>query len=134
MIYRNFIIEEQPDEDNMHRTTVYKLPNGWRATRGSGTVQEDDIINVDNLSSADKFRIMVRKLGKERWAVRKILMTDSIDGIIESIKDGTAVGLSDDLFQHRIGTACWIIENGVGTERIIGLIDAPGTIDEHDAY
>ena len=61
-------------------------------------------------------------------------MTDSIDGIIESIKDGTVVGVSDGSFQHRIGTSCWIIENGAGTERIIGLIDAPGTIDGHDAY
>ena len=91
MIYRNFIIEEQPDEDHIHYTKVYKFPNGGRATGGSGAVQEDDILNVDNLSLADNFRIKVRELGKERWEARNILMTDSIDGVIKSIKDGTSV-------------------------------------------
>ena len=111
--------------ENMYRTTVYKLPIGWRATGGLGSVQDVDVLNVDNSSLTTKFRVKVRELGKERWAARKILMTSTIDGIIESIKDGSAVGVSDGSFQHNIGTACWIIENGAGTERIIGLIDVP---------
>ena len=134
MIFRNFTIEGLPNMENMYRTTVYKLPIGWRATGGLGSVQDVDVLNVDNSSLTTKFRVKVRELGKERWAARKILMTSTIDGIIESIKDGSAVGVSGGSFQHNIGTACWIIENGAGTERIIGLIDVPGNIDEHDAY
>lgn len=30
--------------------------------------------------------------------------------------------------------ACWIIENESGTERIIGLLDVPGSSDGHDVY
>ena len=61
-------------------------------------------------------------------------MSELIDNIIKSIKDGSAVGVSDGSFKLKFGTACWIIEDGAGTERIIGLIDVPGTSDEHDAY
>ena len=50
-------------------------------------------------------------------------MTENIGGIIDSLEKGTAVGVSDGSFQHKFGTACWIIENEEGTERIVGLID-----------
>ena len=99
------------------------MTGGWRSTGGVGIVQEEGIINIDNLSSADQFKTKVRELGKERWSARKILMSELIDNIIKSIKDGSAVGVSDGSFKLKFGTACWIIEDGVGTERIIGLID-----------
>lgn len=105
-----------------------------RATGGVGTVQDEELMNIENESLAEQFKREVLNLGKERWATRKILMTESIDNIIESIKDGTAVWVSDGSFQNSFGTACWILENGTETERIIGLIDVPGTRDEHNAY
>lgn len=61
-------------------------------------------------------------------------MTDSVAGMIESIKHGSAVGVSDSLFQYRFGTTCWIIKNDAGTYRILCLIDVAGTCDEHNAY
>lgn len=46
-----------------------------------------------------------RELGKERLEAREILVTDSIDGVIKYIKDGSAVGVSDGLLQHKFSTA-----------------------------
>lgn len=62
------------------------------------------------------------------------MLAPSIGGIIESIKDGTALGVNNGSFTCEFGTTCWMIENGSGTERIVGLIDVPGFNDEHDAY
>ena len=93
-----------------------------------------DLLNVESLSAADQFKTKVRELGKEGCKAYKILMSESIDNIIKSIKDGSPVGVSNGHFKLKFGTACWIIEDGAGTERIIGLIDVPGTSDEHDAY
>ena len=59
--------------------------------------------------------------------MRKVFMSQSIEGIIIDIKEGKAVAVSDRSFKEEFGTACWIIENGIGTEKIIGLIDIPGS-------
>ena len=60
-------------------------------------------------------------------------MTSSIDDILNSIKNGTAVMVSDISFKDDFSTACWILDNAEATERIIGLVDVPGYSDEHDA-
>ena len=41
----------------------------------------------------------------ERWAARQVLMTSSIDDILTSIKEGTAVAVSDGSFKDKFGTA-----------------------------
>ena len=61
-------------------------------------------------------------------------MNPSIDGIIDSIKNGSTIRVSDGSFQMKFGIACWIIDKKCGSERIVGLIDVPGCSDEHDAY
>ena len=66
--------------------------------------------------------------------MRKVFMSQSIEGIITDIEEGKAVAVSDGSFKEEFGTACWIIENELGTERIIGLIDIPGSKKDHDAY
>ena len=70
----------------------------------------------------------------DRWTVREVMMSISVDGILDSLRDGTAVVVTDDSFKDKFGTMCWILENATGTERIVGLIDVPGHDDEHDAY
>ena len=62
------------------------------------------------------------------------MMTESIDDIIRSAKEGKALGVSDGCFQIKFGTVCWIIENDKETENIIGLIDVPASSDDHNAY
>ena len=59
--------------------------------------------------------------------MRKVFMNQSIEVIITDIKEGKTVAVSDGLLKEKTGTACWIIENEIGTERIIGLIDIPGS-------
>ena len=58
----------------------------------------------------------------------------SIDGILDSLRDGTAVGASDCSFKDKSGATCWILENATGKERIVGLINVPRHDDEHDTY
>ena len=71
-----------------------------------GPIGNNTINNEEETTVADKCKKMIRKLGKERWAAKRILMTDSIDGIIESIMDGSTVGVSDGLFKYKLGTSC----------------------------
>ena len=61
-------------------------------------------------------------------------MTSTIDDVVKSIKNGTAVVVSDGYFKDDFGTSYWIIENGKGTDMIVGIIDVPGYEDEYDAY
>lgn len=62
------------------------------------------------------------------------MMTDSIYSNIDCIKIGTNIAVSNGLFKSQFGTSCWILENDIGTERIIGLVDVPGSNDDDDAY
>ena len=66
--------------------------------------------------------------------MRTLIMTVSIDGILDNMKSGTKVSVSDCFFKAKFGIQCWIVENDIGTENIIGLINIPGFSDEHDTY
>lgn len=46
-------------------------------------------------------------------------MTSSIYDILNSMKECTAVAASDGSFKDKFGTACWIMENGLGIERFV---------------
>ena len=120
----------------MERTTAVQVNNGWKATGAAMSIEESQIqVGRDRAQSyKDALKEKIGHLGKERWAARNFFMTAEIGGIISSLENGTAVGVSDGSFQHKFGTACFIIENKEGTERIVGLIDVPGFSDEHDAY
>ena len=82
---------------------------------------------------ARKLRHQIEQLNGERWAAKQVLMTSSIDDILTSIQEGTAVAVSDESFKDKFGMACWILENGLETEKIVGLIDVPGYNNEHNA-
>lgn len=43
------------------------------------------------IAQANKFKIMVKKMGNKRWAYRTITMRSSIVSIINIIKDGTVL-------------------------------------------
>lgn len=60
------------------------------------------------------------------------MTTSSIDGTIDSIKNDPAVGVSDDYYQFKFGTVCWIIENEVGLAIILRLIDVSVSSNDHD--
>ena len=89
---------------------------------------------VEPTTSADIFETHIKALKGDRWSAREVMMTASIDGILDSLRHGTAVGVSDGSFKEIFGTACWILENSTGTERIVGLIGVSGHDDEHGAY
>ena len=120
----------------MERTTVIQVINGWKSTGTAKSIGEcqDQVGGDREQSYKDALKEKIENLGREKWAARKMFMTDEIGGIISSLENGTAVGVSDGSFQHKFGTACFIIENKEGTERLVGLIDVPGFSDEHDAY
>ena len=61
-------------------------------------------------------------------------MPEFIDGIVQDLRNGTVVGVSHDSFKNKRATACWILENASGSERIVDLVEVPGHDDEHDAY
>ena len=67
-------------------------------------------------------------------ANKNVLMNHTIGDIVECIRNGTAIAVSNGLLKDKFSIACSIIENKSGTERIAGLIDVPGFDDEHDAY
>lgn len=48
IIYREYIIEEQPSEVYIHCMAVYNLPRRWRETGGVGAVQGNDSIDVES--------------------------------------------------------------------------------------
>ena len=65
--------------------------------------------NVDGYSegwsSPDKFEYLTKKLKLKIWADRKVIMTYSINGVMESILEGTTAAVSDRLFKAKFGVA-----------------------------
>ena len=74
------------------------------------------------------------KLKGEQWAALDVLMTPGINSLVEDIKNGTAIGVSDGSFKDEFGTAAWVIENVEGTQRIMGNVLVPGYASDHSAY
>ena len=127
-----------PDNIVLTRTSVHVITGHITMTGGVG--QHPDRLPmtleevVEHNTNADLLKTKIKALQGDRWSAREVMMTQSIDGILDSLRDGTAVGVSDGSYKDNFGTACWILENNTGTERIVGLIDVPGHDDEHDAY
>ena len=70
----------------------------------------------------------------EEWVTRGIGMTTKIDDIVNCIREGTAVGVSDGSFKEEYGTAAWVLENKTGTQRIMGHLVSPGFNSDQSAY
>ena len=52
--FRNYLVVNQPNETNLQRTTVCKIPRRWR-TKGGGSVKEDIEMGLEDIQSADIF-------------------------------------------------------------------------------
>ena len=89
-----------------------------------------------NNATPSLFELIQRlhKRAGEQWALQQMLTTESIDEIIRDLVNGTAVAVSDGSYKDKAGTACWIIENASGTQRIMGLVNVPGYGSDHSAY
>ena len=72
--------------------------------------------------TAETFQHQIKQLTSDRWAARTILITHSINEMIESLVNGTAVAVSDRFFKEKIGTVCWIIEKESRAEQIVGFM------------
>ena len=122
-------------EGRLERTTVYIDSNGIYP-EGSAPIQDEE--REPRLQVTENIRERLEEdlenMKGNRWAIKQVTTTNSIDSIVQDIQTGTLVGVSDGSFKDGIGTACFIIENLQGTERIIGVIDVPGHEDEQDAY
>ena len=70
----------------------------------------------------------------EDWAVMGVVMTREIDEIIEDIRNGTELGVSNGSFKNLFGTASWVIENASGSQRILGNVLIPGFKSDQSAY
>ena len=77
--------------------------------------------------------VLANKKG-ESWALKDIVTTPDISKIVQSLKNGTAVAVSDGSFKDEGGTAAWIIESHDGTQRMIGRVLVPGYPSDHSAY
>ena len=134
-IFSEFSETAPPPNLELQRTSVHKVRDGICPTGGTPS-KNTDLVNryCSDWSTKEKFKYSITELKTERWAARKILMTESIDGILESLRKDTAVAVSDGSFKTKFGTACWILEDEKGEERIIGLIDVPGSSGDHEAY
>ena len=63
-----------------------------------------------------------------------MLLTEFVNNIFKSLRQGTTIVFSNASFKDKFGPAHWIIENNTGNKRIIGLIDVPSHDNEHDSY
>ena len=122
-------------EDRLERTTV-TIVNNIIFPEGSAPIQEQVVIPIvrEDHNIASRLKYDLDSMKDNKWAVKHVTVTPSIDNIVQDIKTQTLVGVSDGSFKDGIGTASFIIENLKGTERIVGLIDVPGHEDEQDAY
>ena len=144
--YRSYIVvDEAPDRNYLHRTSV-RFEKGYYIARGYHTQLQNDNglqnIREDESTDSASYRTDVLqqvidaledRIG-EQWALKEILTTDCIDEIVRDINKGTAVAVSDGSFKGMGGTAAWIIENESGSQRIMGVVNVPGTVLDQSAY
>ena len=95
------------------------------STRLGIIMEEDEEASI----LAARFKKEVLELDRERWVARVIYMSASIDIIVSEIQESTVVEAKD-----KLGTACWVLENKDGKERIVGLVEVYGYDYEHNVY
>jgi len=68
------------------------------------------------------------------WAVSNIIQLDNGETIATSIRNKTAIAVSDGSLKLGFGTAAYVIEGEDSTNRILGTNVVPGPIDEGDSH
>ena len=71
-----------PNMQLMERTTVIQVINGWKSTGTAKSIGEcqDQVGGDREQSYKDALKEKVENLGREKWAARKMFMTDEIGG------------------------------------------------------
>ncbi len=70
---------------------------------------------------------------RQDWNLQ-ITITGSTDQILDDIRAGTAVAVSDGSYQHSTGAAAWIIEGATSSNRIQGTMITLGNPGDHSAF
>ena len=119
--------------NTLKRTSViYK--QGYYTTQGYRYVTTVAQSEEAREKTLDQLFIDLDKRVGEQWALQDIQTTLEIDELVEDIRNGKAVGVSDGSFKDEIGTAAWIIENASGTQRIMGRVHVPCHPSDQSAY
>ena len=61
-------------------------------------------------------------------------MSDNGSILASSIKEGTAIAVSDGSYKHLHGTAAWVIEGSSRESKISGIVITPGGDRDQSAY
>ena len=113
---------------------VYTLQGFHTVIPHSNQNEANDVVDTVTSPSSTELMNELSKLKGEQWALRDIMMTESIDNIVTDIAAGTAVAVSDGSYKDSKGTASWIVENASGTQRIVGRVVVPGYPSDQSAY
>ena len=108
--------------------------HGAYITQGYHTQVEVEAIHKDEIASLERLMEVLSLREGEQWALHNLKTTECIDDIVMDISTGKAVGVSDGSFKDEAGTAAWIIENELETQRIMGTVVVPGYGSDQSAY
>jgi len=67
------------------------------------------------------------------WCLHSLSITKEQD-LVEAIKDGLAMAISDGSYKSCYGTAAWTIGDPDTASMLSAKVICPGTEDDHDAY
>ena len=110
------------EPNDLHRTTVQRCNNHLV----SSGYTSNEVKNSGNKPQEDY----------RKWLFYEVKTTKSIWKVIEDLRKGTAVAVSDGSFIDRtkVGAASWIIESADRTEYVRGLCLVPGPKAVQSAY
>jgi len=69
----------------------------------------------------------------EEWGIQ-IQLEGQEESVLEAIRRGVAVAVSDGSFQNQAGVAAWMIESETKANRIVGRGRTPGSAEDQSAY
>ena len=132
--YRYYVPMRAPPNARYLLRTSVQFVDGYYMTQGCHLQREQIMDEVVEEASLQKLMSVLKLRKGEQWALNNMQTTVCIDEIVRDIADGKAVGVSDGSFKDEGGTAAWIIENELGTQRIMGVALVPGYGSDQSAY
>ena len=106
---------QPPSLDSLRRTTITSTSH-HHLSEGSATF----ITNIESMP--------INHLQYKKWLHYKVTSTDDVTELIQSIRDGTAVIVTDGSYfeEWHTGSAAWTIESFSGAQHITGISVTPG--------
>ena len=132
--FRYYVPMVEPPLIHLLVRTSVQCVHGAYITQGYHTQVEVETIRKDEVASLERLMEVLSLREGEQWALHNLKTTECIDDIVMDIATGKAVGVSDGSFKDEAGTAAWIIENELGTQRIMGTVVVPGYGSDQSAY